>query len=140
MLMAGRGLVWRGRSGRLLIFRFTPRGLRGLQLETTRSCMISSSTQLWNALLSRRGIADEEGSRCPGVVTPVGALLQKMRTWAGKEGDRSQNGLNHQPKVALPPDSQSGRPPYIASSRQGAHRSQRGQFTYVRWEGAAALR
>jgi len=30
--------------------------------------------------------------------------------WAGKEGDRSRNGLNHQPPAALPSDSQSGRP------------------------------
>jgi len=67
-----------------------------------------------------RGGADKAGSRSPGVVTPVGALLQKMRTWAGKEGDGSQNGLNHQPHTALPSDNQCGRPPYIASSRQGA--------------------
>jgi len=57
MLMAGRGLVWRGRSGKLLIFRSTPRGLRGLRLETTRPCRISSSALLWNALLCRGGIA-----------------------------------------------------------------------------------
>ena len=33
----GRGLTWRGRSGKLLILRLTPRGLRRLRLETTRS-------------------------------------------------------------------------------------------------------
>jgi len=60
MLMARSGLVWRGRSVKLLILRFTPRGLRGLRLETTRPCRISSSALLWNALLSRGGI--DEGS------------------------------------------------------------------------------
>jgi hypothetical protein len=34
----------RGRSGKLLILRFTPRGLRRHRLETTRSCKISPST------------------------------------------------------------------------------------------------
>jgi hypothetical protein len=61
MLMAGSGLVWRGRSGKLLIFRFTPHGLRRLPLETTRSCRISSSTLFWNALLCRGGIALKAG-------------------------------------------------------------------------------
>jgi hypothetical protein len=56
----------------------------------------------------------------------------------GKEGDRSQNGLNHQPKVALPSDIQSGRPPHIGSSRQGATGPNAvGSLTS---EGGAALR
>ena len=50
-LIGGNGLIPRGRSGKLLIFRFTPRGLRRLRLETTRSCRISSSTFLWNIFL-----------------------------------------------------------------------------------------
>ena len=44
MSTGGRGVAWRGRSGKLLILRLTPRGLRRLRLETTRSCRISSST------------------------------------------------------------------------------------------------
>jgi hypothetical protein len=50
-LMGGNGLMPRGRRGKFLIFRFTPRGLRRLRLETTRSCRISSSTFLWNTFL-----------------------------------------------------------------------------------------
>ena len=42
--MAGRGLARGGRSGKLLILRLTPRGLRRLRLDTTRSCRISSRT------------------------------------------------------------------------------------------------
>ena len=80
----------------------------------------------------------KQGAAAQEVVTPVGALVQKMRTWAGKEGDRSQNSLNHQPKVALPSDSQSGRPPYIASSRQGA--TGPNAASSLTPEGAAALR
>src|ERR1035441_1546346 len=37
MSILGRGSTWRGRSGKLLILRLTPRGLRRLRLETTRS-------------------------------------------------------------------------------------------------------
>ena len=37
MSMCGRGVAWRGRRGKLLILRFTPRGLRRWRLETTRS-------------------------------------------------------------------------------------------------------
>ena len=37
MSILGRGLTWRGRSGKLLILRLTPRGLRRLRLDTTRS-------------------------------------------------------------------------------------------------------
>jgi hypothetical protein len=121
LILAGSSFVWRGLSGKLLVFRFTPRGLRGLRLETTRSCRISSSTLLWNALLPRGEAADEAGSCCPGVVTPVGALVQKMRTWAGKEGDRSQKGLNHQPHEALPSDSQSGRHPALLPLGSASH-------------------
>ncbi len=42
--MAGRGLARGGRSGKLLILRLTPRGLRRRRLDTTRSCRISSRT------------------------------------------------------------------------------------------------
>jgi hypothetical protein len=59
MLMADSGLLWRGRSGKLLILRFTLRGLRRGRLETTRSCRISSSTLLWSALLCRGGDSAE---------------------------------------------------------------------------------
>ena len=40
------GLFVRRRSGKLLILRLTPRELRRLRLETTRSCRISSRTAL----------------------------------------------------------------------------------------------
>ena len=42
-VMAG-SLTPRGRIGKLLILRFTPRGFRRPRLETTRSCRISSRT------------------------------------------------------------------------------------------------
>ena len=42
--MVGRGLARGGRSGKLLILRLTPRGLRRLRLDTTRSCRISMRT------------------------------------------------------------------------------------------------
>jgi len=45
----------RGRSGKLLILRFTARGLRRPRLDTTRSCKISASTVSWNAFLARGG-------------------------------------------------------------------------------------
>ena len=45
-LIGGSGLAFRGRRGNLLIFRFTPRKLRRLRLDTTRSCRISSRTAL----------------------------------------------------------------------------------------------
>jgi len=45
----------RGRSGKLLIFRLTPRGRRWPRLETTRSSRSSSSTASWNAFLSPGG-------------------------------------------------------------------------------------
>jgi hypothetical protein len=41
-VMAG-SLTLRGRMGKLLILRFTPRGLRRPRLDTTRSCRISLS-------------------------------------------------------------------------------------------------
>jgi hypothetical protein len=44
MSMAGSGLARGGRSGKLLILRLIPRGLRRLRLDTTRSCRISSRT------------------------------------------------------------------------------------------------
>jgi hypothetical protein len=37
MSILGRGLTWRGWSGKLLILRLTPQGLRRLRLEATRS-------------------------------------------------------------------------------------------------------
>jgi hypothetical protein len=46
MSTGGGGLFVRRRSGKLLILRLTPRGLRRLRLETTRSWRISSSTVL----------------------------------------------------------------------------------------------
>jgi len=46
MLIGGRGLTWRGRSGNPLILRLTPRQLRRLRLERTRSSRISSRTAL----------------------------------------------------------------------------------------------
>jgi hypothetical protein len=44
--IGGSGLFVRRRSGKLLILRLTPRELRRLRLQTTRSCRISSSTAL----------------------------------------------------------------------------------------------
>ena len=44
MLIGGSELCVRRRSGKLLIFRLTPRGFRRLRLEPTRSCRSSSST------------------------------------------------------------------------------------------------
>jgi len=46
MLIGGRGLQCRGRIGKLLILRLTPRKLRRLRLDTTRSSSISPSTAL----------------------------------------------------------------------------------------------
>jgi hypothetical protein len=46
MLIGGRGMLCRGRSGKLVILRLTPRKLRRLRLETTRSSSISPSTAL----------------------------------------------------------------------------------------------
>ena len=40
------GLTCLGRSGKLLILRFTPRGMRRWRRETTRSSRISSNTEL----------------------------------------------------------------------------------------------
>ena len=45
------GLLCRGRSGKLLIFRLTPRRLRRLRLDTTRSSRISSSTVIKSGYL-----------------------------------------------------------------------------------------
>src|ERR1035441_8598188 len=45
----------RERNGKLLILRFTPRGLRRPRLDTTRSCKISANTRSWNAFLARGG-------------------------------------------------------------------------------------
>jgi hypothetical protein len=44
ILTGGSGLFVLRRSGKLLILRLTPRGLRRLRLETTRSWRISLST------------------------------------------------------------------------------------------------
>ena len=49
----------RRRSGKLLILRLTPRGLRRWQRATTRSCRISSSTLSWKAALWCGGNGDE---------------------------------------------------------------------------------
>ena len=43
-LMGAMLSILRGRSGKLLIFLLTPRGLRRVRLETTRSSRISAST------------------------------------------------------------------------------------------------
>src|SRR5271170_7232464 len=53
--------VPRGRRGKLLILRFTPRGRRWPRLETTRSCRISSKTASWNAFLAGGGNSAIEG-------------------------------------------------------------------------------
>jgi len=45
-LIGGNGLAFRGRRGKLLILRFTPRKFRRFRLDTTRSCKISSRTAL----------------------------------------------------------------------------------------------
>jgi hypothetical protein len=45
MSIGGRGLARRGRSGKLLIFRLTPRGLRRPRRQATRSCKISCRTR-----------------------------------------------------------------------------------------------
>ena len=51
-MMTGRiDLARRRRSGQLLIFRLTPRGLRRPRRHTTRSCRIPSSTRSWNTFL-----------------------------------------------------------------------------------------
>ena len=62
MLIGGGGLSARGRSGKQLILRLTPRGLRRFRLETTRSWRISSSTASWKACLRRGGIAGKKES------------------------------------------------------------------------------
>jgi hypothetical protein len=46
MSIGGNGLAWPGTKGELLILRLTPRRLRRLRLETTRSWRISSRTAL----------------------------------------------------------------------------------------------
>jgi len=68
---------------------------------------------------SRRGSPLSSSRLMCGEPTRIACSLQ----WAGKEGDRSQKGLNHQPPVALPSDSQSGHPP-CGTSRQ-LHRAAR---------------
>src|ERR1700730_15291738 len=55
MLMRGSDLFVRGRSGKLLILRLTPRKLRRLRLETTRSWRVSSSTASRKQRLCRGG-------------------------------------------------------------------------------------
>jgi hypothetical protein len=44
--ITGSGFACRGRKGKLLILRFTPRKFRRFRLDTTRSCRISSRTAL----------------------------------------------------------------------------------------------
>jgi hypothetical protein len=58
--MGGSGLQPRVRSGKLLILRLTPRGLRRLRLETAISSRSSSSTALWNCFRSRGGNSAED--------------------------------------------------------------------------------
>src|ERR1700686_2995173 len=75
----------RGRSGKLLILRFTPRGLRRPRLDTTRSWRISTSTASWNALFARGGKSAVEGqlatNHAYGVDEgePVGILARLQR-------------------------------------------------------------
>ena len=57
MLIDAKGFESRRRRGKLLILRLTPRGLRRLRLDTTRSCKSSSKTVSWNALRCRGGIS-----------------------------------------------------------------------------------
>ena len=61
MLIGGKGLESRHRSGKLLILRFTPLGLRRLRLDTTRSSNISSNTISWSAVRCHGGNRVEEG-------------------------------------------------------------------------------
>ncbi len=51
----------RGRSGKLLILRLTPRGVWRPRLETTRSSRISSRTASWNASLRLGGNSNKLG-------------------------------------------------------------------------------
>ncbi len=86
MLIEGGGLSARRRSGKLLILRLTPRGLRRFRLETTRSCRISSRTFSWKACLCRGGNGLEVGKfstdDANGVQEgePVGILLGFQRS------------------------------------------------------------
>ena len=59
--IGGRALARRGRSGKLLILRWTPGGSRGLRLDTPRSCRISSSRLFWNRFLCRGGTSLKDG-------------------------------------------------------------------------------
>ena len=84
------GLFVRRRSGKLLILRLTPRGLRRLRLETTRSCRISSST-------AHERLSSAEG----GMAAKRGSLRRMTRTACRKEsrsGSSSalQRGFVHQ--------------------------------------------
>src|SRR6187402_310668 len=86
MLIGGGGLSAWGRSGKQLILRLTPRGLRRFRLETTRSWRISSSTASWKACLRRGGNSGEEGefstNDADGVQEgePVGILVGFQRS------------------------------------------------------------
>ena len=60
-LIGGSGLACRGRRGKLLILRLTPRRLRRWRLETTRSWRISSSAALRKDFLRRGGNSAEDG-------------------------------------------------------------------------------
>src|SRR3990170_7290850 len=61
MLIGVKGVESRRRSGKLVILRLTPRGLRRLRLDTTRSCNISSNKASWNAVRCRGGNSREQG-------------------------------------------------------------------------------
>src|SRR5450759_1452822 len=60
-LSLGIGSEPRRRTGKMLILRLTPRGLRRLRLDTARSSRISSNTPSWNAALSPGGNSGKAG-------------------------------------------------------------------------------
>jgi hypothetical protein len=60
MLIDAKGLESRRRTGKLLILRLTPRGLRRLRLDTTRSSRSSSKTLSWNAFQCPGGGSGEK--------------------------------------------------------------------------------
>src|ERR1019366_8196973 len=85
ILILGSGLTCRGRSGKLLILRLTPRGLRRFRLDTTRSWRISSRTALWNFFFCRGGNSAVEVQLAPDHAhgmkegKPVGILVRFER-------------------------------------------------------------
>ena len=77
----GKGFEPRRRNGKLLILRLTPRGLRRLRLDTTRSSKISSNTASWNSALSSGGnsVVDRQlttdDPHCVNKRQPIGVLI-----------------------------------------------------------------